>query len=103
MPDRLVPAVCDSSPRSVTLCSASAGLSGKVQLVSAARTSVSSESLPFSTSRSAATAATGLLTDPAWNSVFVSTVPLPTAELPKPRASTMRQFSMMAMLTPGTR
>ncbi len=65
--------------------------------------SASSASRPCSTSLSAATAATGLLTDPAWNRVLAVTVPEPTAEWPKPRASTIRQFSITATLAPGTR
>jgi hypothetical protein len=45
------------------------GLSGTFQLVSLRFTSSSSTSLPLSTRLSAPTAATGLLTEPAWNSV----------------------------------
>ena len=64
-----MPAVWLSKARSVTFLPWSRGLSGSVQLVSLRRTSPSSESVPCSTSRRAATAVKVLLMEPAWKSV----------------------------------
>ena len=59
--------------RSVTFCSLVKSLSGSFQLFRKVFTSSSRRSLPCSTSFIAATAATGLLMEPAWNSVEVVT------------------------------
>ena len=66
-------------------------------------TGVSSASFPSSTSRNIPLAATGLLIDAAWKSVFASTESaVPSALSPYPRAHTMRPLSTTAMETPGT-
>lgn len=66
-------------------------------------TSRSSSSTPSSTSRIASTAKVGLLIEPAWKTVSVSTESgEPASRIPTARAQAIRPPSITAMLTPGT-
>src|SRR6478672_10870127 len=89
--------------RSVTFSVVVNLLSGTFHDVRYRFTFVSRLSVPRSTRRSMAVAATGLLMDAAWKSVAgVTESGLPASFTPKPRAHAMRPPSITAMLTPGT-
>ena len=89
--------------RSVTFSVAVNSLSGTFHDLRYWLTFVSRFSVPRSTRRSIAVAATGLLMEAAWKSVVgVTESGLPASFTPTPRAHAIRPPSMTAMLTPGT-
>ena len=89
--------------RSVTFSVAVNLLSGTFHDLRYRFTFVSRFSVPRSTRRSIAVAATGLLIEAAWKSVAgVTESGLPASFTPKPRAHAMRPPSITAMLMPGT-
>ena len=95
--------MCDINRRKVTFCSFVNSLSGTFHRFSFTFTSSSMDNLPCSTRYNAPVAATGLLIDPAWKSVFVVTGAFePAPIIPYPFAQAILKSSITAMLSAGT-
>ena len=108
-PRTLIPALCESSPRNVTIgCSPLRRnrvclFSGTFQDRRTAFTSVSRSSTPFSTRCRAIIPVIGLLIEPAWKMVSgVTSLSVPASISPKPFVQTSSSFFTNAILSPGT-